>query len=31
MIEHILLLLATFIKAVISSLGYPGIVGSHGR
>src|ERR1700687_3895392 len=26
MIEHILLLLAGFIKAVISSLGYPGIV-----
>jgi len=26
MIEHVLLLLATFITAVISSLGYPGIV-----
>lgn len=26
MIEHILLMLAGFIKAVISSLGYPGIV-----
>src|ERR1019366_9848177 len=26
MIEHILLLLAGFIKSVISSLGYPGIV-----
>ena len=26
MIEHILLLLATFIKAVISAIGYPGII-----